>query len=294
MVANVKYYVVTIVSIFLAIGLGIFIGFMLNAQDILSDQREDIISQLEVKFDYLKDENEKIKAESQKINNENQKLNEFNRIVYPEMIANRLDGIRVGIIETSDDYIYSDVNPILDLAGAKVVSNTTIKNSLYSDIDKLKEIYKTITGKDSQDVVSATIAELAQSLINGEMSPLIRELTDRGLIDISESYTEGLDYIIIGGGSKEKNDNKYRTVDKTIIDIAKKNKISVIGIEKEDVKNSYIEKYKESRISSVDNVNSDIGKMTLVLVMDGNSGNFGVKPSAGSLVPVISNSSNEQ
>ena len=294
MVANVKYYVVTIVSIFLAIGLGIFIGFMLNAQDILSSQRDDIISQLEVKFDYLKDENEKIKAESQKINNENEKLNEFNRIVYQEMITNRLSGLRVGIIETSDDYLYSDVNQTLDLAGARVVSNTTVKDSLYSDVDKLKETYKTIIGKDSQDVVSATMAELTQSLINGEMSPLIKELTDQGLIEISESYVEGLDYIIIGGGSKEKDDNKYKAVDKTIIDVAKKNKISVVGIEKEDVKNSYIEKYKESRISSVDNVNSDIGKMTLVLVMDGNPGNFGVKPSAGSLAPAISNLSKEQ
>lgn len=294
MVANVKYYVVTIVSIFLAIGLGIFIGFMLNAQDILSNQRDDIISQLEVKFDYLKDENEKVKAESQKIENENKKLNEFNRIVYQEMINNKLSGLRVGVIETNDDYLYSDINQTLDLAGARVVSNTTVKDSLYADLNKLKETYKRIIGKEPQDVVSATIEELTQSLINGEMSPLISELTDQGLIDISQAYEEGLDYIVIGGGSKDKEDNKYKTVDKTIIDVAKKNQLSVVGIEQEDVKNSYIEKYKESRISSVDNVNSDIGKMTLVLVMDENPGNYGVKSSASSLAPTINSSAEEQ
>ena len=294
MVANVKYYVVTIVSIFLAIGLGIFIGFMLNAQDILSSQRDDIISQLEVKFDYLKDENEKVKSESNRIENENKKLNEFNRIVYQEIITNKLSGLRVGVIETNDDYLYSDINQILDLAGARVISNTTIKDSLYSDLDKLKETYKTIVGKEPQDVVSATIEELTQSLINGEMSPLIKELTEQGLIDISQAYEEGLDYIVIGGGSKDKEDSKYKTVDKTIIDVAKKNQLQIVGIEQEDVKNSYVDRYKESRISSVDNVNSDIGKMTLVLVMDGNPGNYGVKPSAGSLAPTINSSVEEQ
>lgn len=294
MVANVKYYVVTIVSIFLAIGLGIFIGFMLNAQDILSSQREDIVSQLEVKFDYLKDENEKIKSESQKTNNENKKLNEFNRIVYQGMINDRLSGLRVGVIESNDDYLYSEVNQTLDLAGARVVSNTTVKDSLFADLDKLKETYKTIMDKEAPEIISAVTNELTRSLISGEISPLIKELSDQGLIDISQASSEGLDYIVIGGGSKDKDDNRYKTVDKTIIDTAKKNNIPVVGIEKEDVKNSYIEKYKESRISSVDNVNSDIGKMTLILVMDGHPGNYGVKSSAESLAPALNNPSKEQ
>ncbi len=294
MVANVKYYVVTIVSIFLAIGLGIFIGFMLNAQDILSTQREDIVSQLEVKFDYLKDENQKIKAESEKINKENERLNEFNSIVSKDMITDRLKGQRVGIIETNDDYLYSEINQTLDLAGAKVVSNTTIKDAFFVELEKVKEIYRTTMGKEAPEIVSATIAELTQSLINGEMSPLIKELNAQGLIDVSQAYNEKLDHIIIGGGNKGKEDNNSKIVVKTIINTAKNNEIPVVGIEKEDVKTSYIEKYKEGRVSSVDNVNSDIGKMTLVLVMDGNPGNFGVKPSAESLAPVINNSSKKQ
>ncbi len=144
MVANIKYYVVTIVSIFLAIGIGIFIGFMLNAQDILSSQREDIIGQLETKFDYLKEENESIKKESKNIQTENETLSEFNRIVYLEMIKGKLEGLKVGIIETNDDYIYTEVNQTLQAAGASVMSNTTIKDELLTDTVRLKEIYKNI------------------------------------------------------------------------------------------------------------------------------------------------------
>lgn len=294
MVANVKYYVVTIVSIFLAIGIGIFIGFMLNAQDVLSGQREDIISQLETKFDYLKEENEKVKAESQKISERNKKLEEFNEVAYQDMVSGRLEGLKIGIIETNDDYLYSEVNKTLTSAGASVLSSTTIKDLILTDEENLKEIYKTTTGKESTEVVATAIEELTQSIMIGEVTPFITALNDGGYIDISGAYNEDLDYIVMGGGNNEEDDNRYNLIDKTIINIAKKNNISLVGIEKEDVKHSYVDKYKESRVSSIDNVNSTIGRITLVLVMDGNPGNFGTKPNAEGIAPKMDNTSKEQ
>lgn len=294
MVANVKYYVVTIVSIFLAIGIGIFIGFMLNAQDILSSQREDIVSQLETKFDYLKEENEKVKGESQKIKEENERLEEFNDLVYQEMISGRLEGLNIAIIETNDSYLYSEINKTLISAGGNVLSSTTLKDLLITDKEKLKEIYKTNIGKESTEIVNDIVEELTQSIIQGEVTPLITALNDEGYIDITGAYNEELDYIIMGGGTNKEDDNRYNLIDKTIIDIAKKNDISIVGIEKQDVKHSYVDKYKESRVSSVDNVESTIGKITLVLVMDGNPGNFGINPSAEAISPQMDNTSKEQ
>lgn len=296
MVANIKYYVVTIVSIFLAIGLGIFIGFMLNAQDILSSQRDEIIVQLEEKFDYLKEENENVKKESQNISAENEKLNKFNRTAYSVMIQGRLEGKNIAVIETSDDYLYTEVNQTLKSAGANSVSNTTIKNALISDKEKLKEIYMTVKGveKEPADLVSEVVKEITNSLLTGEVTPLVTSLNEQGLIDITGAYDKVVDYVVLGGGSLEKNDERFKTVDKTIIDTLKKNETPVIGMEREDVKNSYIEKYKESRISSVDNVDSTIGKISLVLAMDGNPGNYGVKPSASSLVPDASSAIDEE
>ncbi|AFS78408.1 hypothetical protein DUF3186 [Gottschalkia acidurici 9a] len=294
MVANVKYYVVTIVSIFLAIGIGIFIGFMLDAQDILTSQKDDIVSQLESRFDYLKEENQKIKKESENTNKENKRLEEFNRIVYPEMVKDRLSGIKVAVIETNDDYVYSGINQTLELAGADIKSNTTINDLMMTDVEKLKEIYKNVTGKEEENIQKTVIREVTSSLIKGETTPLVQALKEQGIINISGIYNEPLQYIIIAGGSNDKGDERYKIIDENIIDVAKKSNIPVIGIEKENVKYSYIDKYKNSRISSVDNVNSIIGKITLVLAMDGHPGNYGVKPSAESLAPAITPLPSEQ
>lgn len=293
MVANIKYYVVTIVSIFLAIGIGIFIGFMLNAQDILSSQREDIVGQLEIKFDYLKEENENIKKESKDIQRENERLSEFNRIVYSEMIKGKLEGLKIGIIETNDDYIYTEVNQTLQAAGAIVLSNTAIKDELLTNAERLKEIYKNITGKESSSVVADVVNELTKSFISGQPSPLVAALNEEGFIDVTGAYSDPLDYVIIGGGSSGKNEDRYKLIDKNVIEASKKSNIPVIGIEKSDVKVSYIEKYKDSRISSIDNVESTIGKITMVLAMSGNPGNYGIKPSAESLAPLINSQSKE-
>ena len=293
MVANIKYYVVTIVSIFLAISIGIFIGFMLNAQDLLTSQKEDIVSQLEERFDYLKDENQKIKNEKDNLIKENKNLEEFNKIVYSEAIKNKLPNLKIAIIETSDDYVYSGINQSLELSGAIVSSSTTIKDSLISNKQRLNEIYKEYMGKDSDNIQKSIIKELTQSIISGEATSITQVLNEEGFINISGIYDNPVDYIILAGGSEDKINERYKIIDENIIEVVKLNNIPIVGIEKENVKYSYIDFYKNSRISSVDNVDSIIGKTSLILTMTGYPGNYGVKPSSESLAPTTTPTSTE-
>ena len=53
---NMKYYIVTIGSIFLALGIGIIVGFNLNYDQELSKQQSEVLSQFEEKFDSLNEE----------------------------------------------------------------------------------------------------------------------------------------------------------------------------------------------------------------------------------------------
>jgi len=287
MVTNLKFYVLTVVSIFLALAIGIYIGFMFDAQDILLSQKEDIVAQLEERFNYLKEENEKIKRDIADISEENKRLYEFNRTVYGEIIKDRLSGVKISIIETNDDYIYTGIKQTLEASGAEVTSITTIKDSLLSDKDAIEAIFKKINKVEDieGDVVKLTIDQIVQAIILGKNSDIIQSLNDEGIIDASGSYIQPSDYIIIAGGSKNKVEDKINLIDNRIIDISKKANVPIIGIEKQSVKFSYIEKYKDKRISTVDNVDTIIGKVALILAMDGRPGNYGVKPSAESLVP---------
>ncbi len=287
MLANIKYYVLTVVSIFLALAIGIYIGFMFNAQDILLSQKEDIVTKLEERFDYIEKENKATKEEIDKVTKENNMLREFNKAIYGDVIKDKLVGMKIAIIETSDDYIYEGISQTLESAGADVTSITTIKNSFDSDLDLLKIAYEKASGISNVDnnITKLAIDSIAQEIITGQNDKVIETFKSEGLIDATGGYNTNIDYLVIAGGRKDKDDTRFDAIDKRIISISKKANISVIGIEKEDVEYSYIDKYKANRISSVDNVDTIMGKVALVLAIDGRPGNYGVKPSAESLVP---------
>ena len=51
---NMKYYIVSIGAIFIALGIGMLVGFNLNYDQEMSKQQANIISDLDKKFDNLK------------------------------------------------------------------------------------------------------------------------------------------------------------------------------------------------------------------------------------------------
>lgn len=287
MMGNIKYYVLTIVSIFLALAIGMYIGFMFDAQDILMSQKEDIVTQLEERFDYLEEENKIVKEEIEKVNRENNQIKEFNRALYSEVIRDKLNGINIAIIETNEDYIYKGIEQTLESAGANVTSITTIKNSFNTDFDLLKRTYEKASQIEDVDVdiPILSIDSITYEIVTGEDNAFIEVFKTEGLIDTSGEYSTNIDYMVIAGGRKEQDLERFDAIDKRIINLCKKVNVPVIGIEKENVENSYIEEYKNSRIASVDNVDTIIGKVALVLAIDGRPGNYGIKPSAESLVP---------
>lgn len=287
MIPNMKFYVISIVSIFLALAIGIYIGFTLDAQNFLVEQKEDIASKLEEKFDYLRSENENFKKEIEKMEVKNSQYEKFNETVYPEIIKNRLSGTKVAIIETNDEYIYSGIGKTLEMSGATVVNVTTIKDKFLNE-DTLKEAYlKSGIDKDElkENVIGKAISDLSTAIISDGNEEVIKYFEEYGLLNIIGNIDESVDYVIIAGGSDSKDIERINILDKTIIDSVKKMELPIIGIEKTTVKNSYMKEYKDYRISTVDNVDSIIGKVALIMSMEGRPGNYGVKSSAESLLP---------
>ena len=81
--------------------------------------------------------------------------------------------------------------------------------------------------------------------------------------------------------------NMINVIDNTIINVSKNNSVSIIGIEKLETNYSYMESYKNLGITTVDNVDTTIGKVSLILAMEGRPGHYGMKKTAESLIPNI-------
>ncbi|NLW40221.1 MAG: copper transporter [Tissierellia bacterium] len=286
MIPNMKFYVISIVAIFAALGIGIYIGFTLDAQSIIVEQKEDIAAKIEERFDFLSDENKRLKGAIEAVEKEKDMYKDFIDSTYEQIVKGKLNGLKVAIIETKSDYMYSGVGQILETAGASIINITTINDRILNEELLAEEVYKEldISAVDNQ-LISKALVELTHSILAGEETELVSKLIEKGFIDVVGLINKSVDYVIIAGGSTQEEKERLNLIDKVIIDTAKALDKQVIGIEKENTNFSYMEAYKKFRISTVDNVNSNIGKVSLVLAMEGRPGHYGVKATAEEITP---------
>jgi len=286
---NIKYYVLTIASIFIALGIGIFIGFMLDGQKVFSEQQTAIINELEQKFKDLQTENNNLKNTVQELNKQIGYYNQYHQIIFPELVADRLTGVKVAIIETTNEFIYSGMRNALLKAGATIESITVIKDSFDTgDELEVQNLIDFLSNKygvtvDEKHLNEFVASKLANAIVTGQDVDLIDYLKTNGYIDFT-GIPGNTDFVIIAGGSNNK-DNNVASIDIPIIKQVKLLNVPIVGVEQSDTKYSYIDAYKKQHISTIDNVEDIIGQTSLIMVMEGKEGNYGIKQSAMSLMP---------
>lgn len=285
MAPNLKFFVLLVISIFAALGIGIYFGFTLDAQNLIVDQREDIIREIEERFDYLSNENQELKATIESILDANKNYEYFIDSIYEETIKNKLSGLNVVIIETNNDYMYSGVGSVLNVAGANLTSLITI-NDKFLDEQMLINLYNRLGLEIPEgDIVEYTVGLVTESVIEGKPNILVSELNNEEFVKIVGLINTPVDYIIIAGGSLEAENERINKLDRSIVSISRKKDIGIIGIEKLDVIYSYIGNYKKFNIPTVDNIDTTMGKVSLILAMEGRPGHYGLKETAEELVP---------
>lgn len=286
MIPNMKFYVISIVAIFAALGIGIYIGFTLDAQSFVVDQREDIASKLEERFDFQKEENEKLKVELLELEKENSIDQKYIDNTYSALIENKLLDKNILVVETNSDYMYSGIGRTLEEAGANISGVVTLKKS-FTDEEKIKEFYEEYSlESQSKDLVSDLSLRLTDALLDRN-NDFINELKEEGIIDIIGSIDSSTDLVVLAGGSLEDNSESIGKVDKNIVARVQERGLDIIGVEKSNVNYSYIDIYKSYKISTIDNIDSLIGKVSMIYTLDSRPGHYGIKQTADGLMPLI-------
>lgn len=288
---NMKFYVISIVAIFAALGIGIYIGFTLDAQSFVLDQREDIASKLEERFDFLKAENDDLKSEINELENINSNNKTYIENTYESLIDNKLSDRNILVFETNDDYMYSSLAQTISQSGGNLAGFITIKAKAL-DEEFLKEFYENNSLEANEEIRKDLINKISHASLNQDQN-FLDLLKKEGIVDYRGSLLSEIDAVILAGGSLKDSQDNIAIIDKTIIDVMKVNEIDIVGIEKLGVNNSYMESYKNYKISTVDNIDTTEGKVSLVFALNGYPGNYGVKTTSEALVPKLSPVKNE-
>ena len=287
MIINIKYYVMTIIAIFLAIGIGIFIGIMLDGQDLIVEQQQQLVGQLQSEFDQIKEIQDNQQARIDTLTQEKDRNMKFIDKVYPEIIKNKCTGLDVVIIETNENYSYFSLSDSFVKAGANSVTNLLIKDRFFlTDKEVALGIAKSLElpSLSIEEIQRELVLFLSQALIQGQYEK-IELLKELALIDYLEPLQIPMDNIILAGGNVTEDKTRLNRIDLSLIDAIRANTIPVFAVEKTSVSFSGIQEFKKARVSTIDNVDTLIGKVSMIMVISGQEGHFGEKVTAEDLMP---------
>ena len=285
---NMKYYIVTIGSIFLALGIGIIVGFNLNYDQELSKQQSEVLSEFEDRFDSLNQEKADLNTQIEDLTKEQEKLTSYISQNYNLLIADALTNKNTGIILTNEKNDYSEeLENTIKEANGNLAFNIVIKDTI-EDSEKLKEAAEAtgIEIKSSQDCINYIIDSL-----NGETAKSdLEKLAKLDLIEIkslNKDYASYDSVVLVGENEDENMKNSFELKEKNIISKLKSEKKYLVAVQREESTSEFIKLCSDLNISTIDNIDSEVGKISLTMLVKDESkvGNYGIGENTTDLMP---------
>lgn len=290
MLIDLKHYIITITAIFISLGIGIFIGFNMNGQELFLEQQQQLVDNLENRFNELILEKGRLESNIERLKSEIDKRDEFIEKAYHEMIHEKLLGLNIAILQTTDHYYYNNVKETLEEAGANVPLHLIFTDKIiYLSENQLNLINEFLGLQLSKEEVLDKInTDIIDFLINNNETNLLNFLISNDFIRLPQYFKleSPIDQVIIAGGQHHKNNQFTTMIDLALIEKLHNENIRTIGVERLDIIHTSIPLYRESGISTVDNVETIIGRISLVYVVSGREGSFGEKVYSEEFVPI--------
>jgi len=285
-VFDFRYHALSLVSVFVALTVGLLLGIAVGDKGLVSNAEKDLRKSLRADIEDSRKQADLLKEEIalQK---------QFEEAVTPLVATNQLNGLKVGLVAfgSLDDQVVREVRSTLTAAGATLVSVSVVQTPV--NLESLSEGAKNTRYKKLKDGSSKLLSSFSTrigrqyveggSLIDNERRPLLSNFSGR--LNSHDAL------IVVKSDGKAGEDKSTKLFEEGFINAVLKEKIPVVGVERSDDSPSQIEWFKERGFASIDNIEETAGKLSLVLTLDGASGAYGRKESADALLPQSLNKS---
>ena len=279
-----RYHALSLVAVFVALLIGLLLGVAIGDQGLVSSAERDLRSSLRSDVNAANDRADELRDELGE-------RRRFEEEVYPPLVANRLVGQRVAIIFLGDgsDALVRDVRAALTDTGGQVVASAELREPL--DVAAIAERsegtrYEALA-LGNEDLAEALGVRLGVQLVSGgrlfgELRPVVFQTVNGELGNVNA--------VVLVRRPAELEGPQAATRDafeRGMVRGLRESGARVVGAEREDADPSQIGWYEDRDLTSVDAVDRVEGRAALVLALAGAEGTFGVKDSAGSLLPEV-------
>ncbi len=301
-----KYHVVTISAIFFALTVGIVIGSLFLSPRVANRQT---LALNNIRATLIKDNADK-KVELKQRQDELDRDEKLLAVALPSAVRSVLTDVPIAIVQTGDyPEPLTGILETLRAAGARITSVTTIERpfaqpdellntTLTSARDAAQTPLPAGSGMKFPTTRAALADTLATILAKGDTPAhlLIPDLERAGLLrsEPDSDYTLPARYVVLLGGTRDDSSIRTGNVDLPLIAALQAQGLTVVACEPRDAAQSDIKAYHDANlgIGTVDNVDTYLGRWSLVWALQGAKDDYGIKPTANLVMPVPTARSN--
>jgi len=278
---DMRYHVISLVAVFLALGIGILLGTTLVERGLIAEQKSQIKS-LRKTFGEIKEKNKSLHAELEA-------YQEFSDQARPYMTANRLAGRTLAVLSTDDldDRVVGKVSEAVSGAGGSIPLTVILPDPALFDDAAVKESLSQLFQVPPQPALlkDRTYAEVVTQLKSGSNPAMLSELARLGVIQIRGTFPGAVSAAILIA-SKKSSDPKYlENADLPLARAMVAVALPAVGVGGAETPEAVLEGYKQSGISTVDHVDTSPGQVAMVMVLEGRGGNYGSGKAAERMIP---------
>jgi hypothetical protein len=278
---DLRYHVASLAAVFLALVIGILVGVGISDRGYVDKGYRGLLEQRIAK---LQSDLSDARRQADNLSAEQRATQAFVAETYPELMANRLRGKSIALVFLGpvDAHVRASLEQALTDAGA---SGWVRVRALKLPLD-IRQIDGTLAGEPSlaRYVGDARLPALgkglAEELASGGRAPLWTTLAEQIVAERTGSEKRPADGVVVvrtGGKQYDGTASFLSGFYKGLIAAP----VPVVGVEATDSSESAVTSFQRNGISSVDDVDQQIGRFALTLLLDGaKAGHYGVKVSA--------------
>ena len=278
---DLRYHVASLAAVFLALLIGMLVGAGISGRGLLDETERDALNgQIAALQAQLEAERRRTRAQGA--------AEEFARTAAPAVLANRLAGKRIAVVFVGslDDGIDSTVAETVDDAGGEVVRMRALTVPLpTAEIQAALAARRALAGYVGVDQLGDLGRDLARELVAGDETPLW-DAMHRVLIEEQRGTSllpaDGVVVARTAAPQRGPTARFLRGFYAGLADAA----TAAVGVEDTTAEHSAVESFRRHGLSSVDNVDSPVGRVALAVLLAGaRPGQYGVKETAQAPLP---------
>jgi hypothetical protein len=282
---DLRYHVASLTAVFLALVIGILVGVGISDRGLVDKTQtrllHDQISNLQSRLDQASQQT----AASRR---EQRAAQRFIEKSYPVLVRNRLRGKRFAVLFVGkvDGGVRSTIEQSLNEAGAQMLRLRALKVPV--DVPTLEARLATqpasaaFAGSSKLDQLGGALGE---ELVSGGATPLWDSLNDTIVGQRDGSGKQPVNGVIVVRTVPPQKDGTSRML-YGLYQALSSLSVPAVGAEPTDTPKSAVPVYRSAGLSSVDDVDTPIGRLSLVLLLAGASpGQYGLRASADDALP---------